>query len=130
VTASTANRSRARAKPPISHKDKIAGTTLDVIELSSNQPEVEPEWVEIFRLDGKSYCVDKNLSAQVALEYLHLVRISGKEAAVAYLFEEMLGVEAYTALRSHKGITPTQIGQVLVALQAVLLGEDGIAPKA
>lgn len=127
MAASTASKNRTRGLP--TPPGKIDGTDLDIVELSSSD-ELEPDLIEIFRLDGKPYYVDRNQSAQVVLEYLHLTNTKGQEAAVGYMFETMLGAETFAALRGHRNITVVQLGKVLVALQAVLLGDQGAFPKA
>jgi hypothetical protein len=104
---------------------------VKVVDLRTDEvQEREPDLVEIFRIDGESYCMDRNQDASVVLEYLHLVRSRGENVGLAYLFEEVMGQEAYDALRTFKGISPAQLGQVMMAVQTVMLGSGSQLPKA
>lgn len=104
---------------------------IDVLDLrSEDADELEPDLVEIFRLDGTPYFIDRNIGAGVALRVLKSIKTEGENAAVATMLTEMLGDEAFDALANFKGITPKHLQQVLVACQKAILGDAASGPKA
>jgi hypothetical protein len=132
TTASPARRPAA-AKRAVAKKAAAPSTMNGVkpVELfTMAEIDHQPDLVEVFRIDGTPYCMDRNQDAGAALRYLKLVREKGENVALSYLFEEIMGQEAYDALINFKGITPEQLGQVMLAVQTVLLGSQTAAPKA
>lgn len=126
TASSSRTRKTAQTRPAVRRMDSV-----EVVELNSEAvKEKAPDLVEIFRIDGRSFSVDANQDASVALEYLHLLRTQGPDHAAAYMLAEVLGQEAYDALRSFKGITAFQLGQVMQAVQTVLMGSADRLPKA
>lgn len=103
---------------------------VEPVQLSSEAQEREPDLVHIFSVDSTPYYMDRNQDANVALTYLRLVRERGENVALSYMFEEVMGVEAYEALMNCKGLTPAQLGQVMLVVQTVLLGSKDQLPKA
>lgn len=117
---------KAAARPPVGRQ--LEG--VEPVELSSSAPDREPDLVHIFSVDGTPYYLDRNQDATVALTYLRLVRSEGQNVALSYMFEEVMGTEAYEALMNCKGLTPAQLGQVMLVVQTVLLGSQDHLPKA
>lgn len=98
------------------------------IELTST-PAAEVESVELFSIDGASYSIPKKPRVNLALRYLKMARESGADAASAYLLEQLVGEDAYTALMNYEDLTQETLQAIMVAAQKVTLGglED---PKA
>jgi hypothetical protein len=123
-TRKTAASNRAKSQPGRA----LAG--VQPVELFTvDAAEREPDLVHIFSIDGVPYHMDRNQDASVALQYLKLVRSRGENVALSFMIEEVMGEKAYEALMNYKGITPAQLGQVMLAVQTVLLGSGDLAPK-
>lgn len=133
MTTASPSRTRAKttARRPAAARPVRQLDEVQVVDLRTDAAaEREPDLVEIFRIDGRPYAMDRNQDAGVVLRYLKLVRSKGENVALSYLFEEVMGQEAYEALTEFKGITPAQLGQVMLAVQTVLLGSGNMVPKA
>jgi hypothetical protein len=104
---------------------------IEVLELNSeDMEEDEPDLVEIFRLDGKPYYVDRNRGAGVAMRMLKTFRVEGEEAAIADMLLELLGEQAFDDLSNYPRIRPRHLAQVLLSCQKAILGDDSLGPKA
>ncbi len=103
---------------------------FDVLDLRSEDAETEPDLVEVFRLDGHPYFVDRTRGAGVALRFLKEIKTKGENVAVATMLTEMLGDEAYDALANFPGVTSGHLGQVLLTCNKILLGDEVAGPKA
>lgn len=135
----TAPSTRARAvKPPTDRPRKKAAPVedipmpeIEVLDLDAEDlEEDEPDLVEIFRLGGKSYYVDRNIGAGAALRMLKTLRVEGENAAVSSMLMELLGEEAFDALANHRGIKADHLARVLLSCQKAILGDDKTGPKA
>lgn len=121
------DRPRKRASTPV---DDIPMPELGVLDLRSDEMDTEPDLVEVFRLDGRPYYVDRNVGAGVALRMLKALRHQGQESAVAAMLEEMLGEEAFDDLANFRGIKAKHLAQVLLQIQRAILGDENSGPKA
>lgn len=103
---------------------------MEVLDLRSEDMDVEPDLVEVFRLDGKPYYVDRNIGSGVALRMLKELRHNGENSAVAVMLEELLGEEAFDDLSKFRGLTPANFAQVLLQCQRAIFGDQMSGPKA
>lgn len=87
-------------------------------------PEQPPEieMIEIFSIDGKPYCVPKEVSPSLPLRFMKLARQVGSEIAMGALIEEMLGEEAYDALASCKYLKKEQFRDVMELINRHAMG--------
>jgi len=122
---------RPRARKKAAAVEDIPMPEIDVLDLDAEDlEEGEPDFVEIFRLGGKSYYIDRNIGAGAALRMLKTINTSGENAAVGAMLMELLGEEAFDALANHRGIKPQHLAQVLLSCQKAILGDDKTGPKA
>lgn len=103
---------------------------LEVLDFRTEDMDTEPDMVEVFRLDGKPYYVDRNIGAGIALRMLGSLKRQGQEAAVATMLMELLGEEAFDDLSHFRGIKPKHFAQVLMQCTRVILGDEEEGPKA
>ncbi len=82
-----------------------------LIQIDSN--EINTQVIDLFSIDGKVYTMPAEVSASVALQMLHVARESGEQAAVSWAMEEVLGKEAYDALRTCKALKAHQLQAVI-----------------
>ena len=126
----TTPRRSPRPRPSKSVED-IPMPEIGVLDLrSEDAKDLKPDLVEIFRLDGKPYFIDRNMGAGVALRVIKSIKKDGENAAVATLLTEMLGDEAFDALANFRGVTPAHLNQVVLACQKAILGDAESGPKA
>ncbi|HEV2346446.1 MAG TPA: hypothetical protein VGS97_20270 [Actinocrinis sp.] len=119
---------RPRASKPI---EDIPMPEIDVLDLrSEDADELQPDLVEIFRIDGKPYFIDRNRGAGVVMRLIKSIKTDGENAAVATMLTELLGEDAYEALASYRGLTAKHIYQVVLACQKAILGDAQTGPKA
>jgi len=103
---------------------------VEVLVLSSEDAPAEPDLVEVFRLDGKPYHIDRNIGAGVALRLLKAMKNEGENAALGGFLVEVLGDEAFDAFASFPGVTVTQMAQVMQTCVTALMGDAKTGPKA
>lgn len=121
------DRPRKTVKKPV---EDIPLPELEELDFRSEDMDIEPDLVEVFKLDGKPYYVDRNVGAGVAMRMLKALRKQGQESAVATMLEELLGEQAYDDLANFRGLKPKHFAQVLLQCQRVILGDDTTGPKA
>jgi len=136
----TSPSSRARAtRPPTDRPRKKAAPVEDIqmpevevldLDAEGTDEDDEPDLVEIFRLDGKSHYIDRNIGVGVSLRLLKTLRAEGENAAVGAMLIELLGEESYDALANHRGVKPRHLAQVLLACNKAIFGDDQSGPKA
>ena len=135
-TAAPSDRARAirpttdRPRKRVAQVEDLPMPEIDVLDLRSEDMVVEPDPVEIFRLDGKPYYIDRNLGAGISLRMLRTLRHESENAAVAAMLEELLGEEAFDDLANFRGITTKHLAQILLSCQKAILGDDQTGPKA
>ena len=134
MTAATARKTAPRKKAATPRKkpiEDIPMPEIEVLELNSADMEVdEPDWVEIFRLDGKPYHIDRNVGAGMSLRVIKALRKGGEESAVATVLMELLGEEGFDALANFRGIRARHLAQVLMSCNKAILGDREAGPKA
>lgn len=91
-----------------------------MIEINSN--EINTEVKDLFSIDGRVYSMPIEVSASVALQMLHVARTEGEQAAVSWVMEEVLGTEAYDALRTCKALKPHQLQAVIKVVTETVMG--------
>ncbi|HET9384507.1 MAG TPA: hypothetical protein VFO67_05120 [Gemmatimonadales bacterium] len=85
-----------------------------------------PEYAErepLFSIDGKVYSMPKKIPAGVALRALEEVAARGEIAGAAVLFKEVVGPDAYEALRDCKGIDEDGFAAILRIVQDKAMGQ-------
>jgi hypothetical protein len=87
-----------------------------VIEIKTN-PAASEEREPLFTLDGEEYSIPKVIGAEVSLEALHRFRSDHELAVIAWMMETVLGVEAWKALRTAKGLDPKDLAAVIEAVR-------------
>ncbi|OLT26539.1 hypothetical protein BJF83_20865 [Nocardiopsis sp. CNR-923] len=83
----------------------------------------EVEMVPLFTLDGITYEIAKVYPASLALDYLEVVNERGQEAAWAWLLKEVLGVDAWSVLRSHPTLTQEHMDAIGEQVRFYALGD-------
>lgn len=126
----TAAAKKTPARRPAKPVDDIPMPEIDVIELFSEDADPEPDLVEVFRLDGRSFSIDRNRGAGVAMRMLKMMRNQGENAAVANFLIEVLGDEAFDALSNFPGVGVGTLQKVMLACSKALLGDKDSGPKA
>lgn len=101
----------------------------DILDIRSEELS-EPDLVEVFRLDGKPYYVDRNIGAGVGLKILRSMKRQGEESAVATTLEELLGEQQFDELCNFRGLTPKNFAQILMRCSQVIFGNEESGPKA
>lgn len=117
-------------RPVAKTVDDIPIPAFDVLDLRSDDADQEPDLVEVFRLDGKPFFIDRSRGAGVAMKMLKLIRTQGENAAMANFLIEVLGDEAFDALSEFPGVGIKQLQQVMLACSKALLGDKDSGPKA
>lgn len=91
-----------------------------LIEIDSNA--VNTEVKDLFSIDGQVYTMPVEVSASVALQMLHIARTEGQEAAISWTMEEVLGTEAYDALRKCRALKSHQLQAVIKVVTETVMG--------
>lgn len=126
----TAPRRSPRKTAAVKPIEDIPVPEFDVLDLRSEDADTEPDPVEVFRLNGKPYYVDRTRGAGVAMRFLKEIKTKGENVAVATMLVEMLGDEAYDALANFPGVTNKHLAQVVMTINKILLGDEESGPKA
>ena len=129
VTAAkkTAPKRPARPKPPppVAPRVDDGPRVLRFVSAAEEPEEREP----LFYIDDREYTIPKVMRTNDALDCLHVFRTQGELFATDYLLEKLLGEEAYTALRSYKGLTSDDLKQIVEVATERMMGAAE-APKA
>lgn len=91
-----------------------------MIEIDSNA--VNTEVTDLFSIDGKVYTMPSEVSASVAVQMLHVARTEGQESAVSWVLEEVLGTEAYDALRKCRALKAHQLQAIIKVVTETVMG--------
>lgn len=91
-----------------------------LIEIDSNA--VNTEVKDLFSIDGKVYTMPVEVSASLALQMLHEARTAGQESAISWVMEEVLGKEAYDALRNCRALKAHQLQAVIKVVTETVMG--------
>jgi hypothetical protein len=90
-----------------------------------DEPE-EPKYDTLFRLGGKEYPVLLNPPASMMIDYFARYRELGPNLAFSWALEQMVGADAFAALRTDRRVSRDGFRQVIDAVMRILLGlEDG-----
>lgn len=98
-----------------------------ILDLGSSEvDEKEVETIDIFKLDGKVYSAPKEMPFSVALEYMEAQAEQGPDAAVFFMLKNVLGHEAFDALKKNRNLTAEQFQEVVEAVEShILVDEEG-----
>lgn len=92
------------------------------LDEARDEQQGEPEMVDLFTLNGKTYQIPKKPKVNVALKFLRNARTSGEALAADVLLEDLLGKEGYEALTGYDDLTQAQLEQVMFIAQKTVLG--------
>jgi hypothetical protein len=94
--------------PKASLKDAVQ--VPDIIEIESTP---EPEPIPIFRLDGVLWSIPGRVPAGLTLQVMEDMGTIGEQAAMVRALRELMGEDAYAALKGCRYLTPDQLGAVM-----------------
>lgn len=86
-------------------------------------PESDVDTIELFKLDGVSYSIPKKTRVNLQLKFIRKVRKEGDTVAGAWLIEELIGEEGFTALSEYEELKKEDFDAVLKAARMVVFGE-------
>lgn len=97
-----------------------------VIDLGSSEVDskADVETIDIFKLDGKTYSAPKHFSAGLTLKYLEKQAEAGADAAIYFMFTELLGREAYDALKNNPNLTKSQLDEIMGIVEKLALSDE------
>lgn len=84
----------------------------------------DAERVAIFEIDGVTYDMPLVVRAELGLDYLAIGQEEGEDKAAYWLITETLGKEAFTALRSVKGLEGDAFEGIMTRIRTVALPKD------
>lgn len=99
---------------------------VKVIDLGSTEVKgnAKVETVDIFKLNGKTYSAPKKSSAGLSLKYLEKQAEEGPDAAVYFMFVELLGKEAYDALKNHPTLEKKDLDAIMAVVEKIALADE------
>jgi hypothetical protein len=107
---------------PLTSAPEVDGGAF-AVDADAKAPEVERE--TLFYYAGVGVTIPKRFSLVDALNYAHVVRIQGLNAAIDWAMERALGTAGYGILRSAEGITEEQAERCM----AIIIGRiEGTVP--
>jgi hypothetical protein len=117
-----------RAKATVT--DLVDGP-IQALDLDA-EPAYDPQTaarVHLFTLHGVDYYVDAEPRANVSLQFMRRYRTDPVDAQ-AWLLEELLGADAYTALMEWDGLTTAHLAKLTGILEQLAMGgvEDATRP--
>lgn len=92
-----------------------------MIEIKTNPAAVD-EREPFFSLDGVEYTIPKMIGGEIAIEALHRFRTEPELAVVAWMMETVIGKDAWSALRTAKGLDPKDLAAVIEAVREKTMG--------
>ena len=110
---------------PQDHQSKTVVTpngAHSLIEIVTDPFDTPPDAIPLFSIDGVTYSMPGEVSAATSLKALDLARRSGMESAVSWILEEVLGLEAYTALLNCKALKASQLAAIMEVVEKHTLG--------
>lgn len=128
-----AARPRAASSKRVTAMDDALSARFQQVDLDA-EPDVPDDDAPLFTLDGVEYRVPLHPSAVVALEYIEMVGQRGISAANVWALQQLLGDEAWEALKSAKarrkltGKNLTRIIDIAVGLVVGALEDDASGP--
>jgi hypothetical protein len=107
-----------------------AAAGFEILRLPAPDPDAPPaERVPLFTIGDREYTMLASPPFRVGVEYLYQVRHNGIASALDFLLDEMLGVEAFAALRAYEGLKDEQLAQVITIVHRTAMGRVEV-PKA
>ena len=121
--------SKSRRKGPERTADRMrrrrSGPIEPVVIDSSNVKVVDR--IHVFTIDDVDYTMDGAPSPALALRMLEMIELKGEEAAMSYAMHEVLGDEAFDALKNCDAITTEQFEAIMEIVGDHVMGalDDG-----
>ncbi len=84
--------------------------------------QTEPERIELFTLEGKTYTMPKKLSANKLLAFMQEMRANGQEAAAVGLLIDCIGMAGYQKLRAYPGLQFADLKAIFDAVSLAAMG--------
>lgn len=98
------------------------------LEADAHDPE-KVEQLLLFTLDGVDYYIPAQNRAGLIYDYIEHEREFGTEAAMWWMFGELLGEEGAKAFRDYPKLSRTHIRQAQLACLDTLMGPKGSTPR-
>lgn len=95
---------------------------------SEEKEQEEPEMVDLFTLDGKTYSIPNVERPMTGIRYLHIARTQGLGYAEAWLGAEVMGREMYEILLDIKSLNPEDLNAIMKITREIAYGT--YVPKA
>jgi hypothetical protein len=93
-----------------------------MLELTSTPTDAEVERIPVFSIDGVMYTIPKEIPAATVLDLLEKVDNVASISAQLDILRELLGDEAYHALRECKTLTVRQLKQLIDDIGVLVMG--------
>lgn len=107
---------KTTAAPPADAEQPLVDLTEDALD-----PEAVPQQL-LFELNGTRYYIPAEQPAGMIHDYIDVEREKGADAAMWWLFCELLGEDGAAALRSYKGLRKHHIRKLQLACVDTLRG--------
>lgn len=76
----------------------------------------------VFEIDGTVYTIATKPIVSTAMKYAHMARTVGRDEAVDFMLEALLGEEGYTALREFDDLTENDLERVITIASKIMAG--------
>lgn len=100
----------------------IKASERSLTEIISTDVE-EVDSIPVFSIDGQVYSMPGAISVSFALEAIDVMGQRGELAAMAWLLPEVLGQEAYDALKTCKALKPEQLKSIMDRVSEHVMGQ-------
>jgi hypothetical protein len=110
--------------PPQADAGPLNWRGIEPLRLSSDATIEDTGRHPLFYIDDRAYTVPNEVSSAVGLQYIHLSAGGdiGVLQAQDYLLNELLGADAYRALREYQALTSAHLAWVIEACSRLALG--------
>jgi hypothetical protein len=105
-----------------------AGSGPEIVSLRSAKNPPAGVRVPAFRINGTTYSIATRPKTNTSLKYVHLSRTQGKDIAIDFMLETLLGKEGYEALIEFDDLTEDDLTAVIKAATKIMAGAAE-APK-
>lgn len=112
----TKTRARKTAATPTADEQPLVDLTEDALNPDSVEKRL------LFELGGVKYYIPVEQPAGMIHDYIDVERESGPDAAMWWLFGELLGEDGTAALRSYKGLRKQHLRKLQLACVDTLRG--------
>lgn len=115
-------------KAPADRLSKRAPVTANqhahpgLVEITSRPDEDVAEPIPVFAIDGVLHTMPAAVPASITLQALDRFRHEGEIAATAWMLEEVLGTESYTALKECRWLTSDQLAGIMDKVNTHVMG--------